>query len=139
MPDLADWFQSADGKPLQECDDDMRSLAHCLEALRATPTGYTHVIESFITTQSPETPTAQAIAATLDRLAVLMGVKSNAVDEPSHDLSSTLAAFPHLDALDPQDVWHRIKPSLEASVPPSVLRLDPASARKRVKQAPGSW
>jgi len=140
MPDLADWFQSADSsKPLHECDGEMQSLAHCLEALRTTPGNYAHTIESFIASQDPASPNSQAIAATLDRLAVLMGVRSNAADEPGHDLAAALAAFPHLDALDPQDVWSRLKPALEQALPPSSLRLDPTYARKRAKQASGTW
>jgi hypothetical protein len=137
MPDLADWFPV--NTPDEHTDECARSLLYCIGALRSRPASHTEIIESFITTQNPEKPTAQSIATTLDRLAVLMGVKSNAVDEPDHVLSSALASFPHLDSLDPQDVWHRLKPALEASIPPSVLRLDPASARKRVKQAHGSW
>jgi len=146
MPELADWFQNADSsKPLRECDGEIQSLAHCLEALRNTPGNYAHAIESFIASQDPATPTAQAIAVTIDRLAVLMGVKSNSQeeDDSSHDLAKALSNFPNLDALEAHDIWALIKPSLEQAFPPSLLRLDPAYARKRVsknknKQASGS-
>ena len=135
MPELADWF------PVETPDKDTSacSLAHCLEALRNTPVNYVHTIESFIASQDPATPTAQAIAVTVDRLAVLMGVKSNSRDDSSHDLAGALSNFPNLDALEAHDIWARIKPSLEQAFPPSLLRLDPAYARKRVsKKASGS-
>lgn len=144
MPELADWFQNADSsKPLRECDGEIQSLAHCLEALRNTPVNYAHAIERFIASQDPASPNSQAIAVTIDRLAVLMGVKSNSRDDSSHDLAGALSNFPNLDALEAHDIWALIKPSLEQAFPPSLLRLDPAYARKRVsknknKQASGS-
>ena len=137
MPDLADWFPV--DTPSEDSDLCADSLLHCLEALRSKPANYAHTIESFITTQTPETPTAQSIAVTLDRLAVLMGVRSNAVDEPGHDLASTLAGFPHLDVLEAQDAWISFKPALEDNLPPSILRVDPAWGQKRAKQAKGTW
>lgn len=141
MPELADWFQSAEA--LRECDGEIQSLAHCLEALRSRPTEHMQTLASFIASQDPATPTAQAIAVTIDRLAVLMGVKSNPRDDSSHDLAGALSNFPNLDALEAHDIWALIKPSLEQAFPPSLLRLDPAYARKRVsknknKQASGS-
>jgi hypothetical protein len=36
-------------------------------------------------------------------------------------------------------VWARIKPALELALPPSLLQLDPACAKKRVKHAQGTW
>ena len=137
MPDLADWFPV--DTPSEDSDLCADSLLHCLEALRSKPANYAHTIGSFITTQTPETPTAQSIAVTLDRLAVLMGVRSNAVDEPGHDLASTLAGFPHLDVLEAQDAWISFKPALEDNLPPSILRVDPAWGQKRAKQAKGTW
>lgn len=134
MPSLEDWFPAC-----ENTDKEARSLLLTLEALRAHPRDYARTIADFIDTQDPATPTAQAIATTLDRLAVLMSVRSDAATEPEHHLAPLLAAFPCLDALEPHDLWHRLKSALVRSLPPSLLRVDPACARKRVKQAPGTW
>ena len=117
------------------------SLGYCLQALLRAPREYAHAIESFIATQDlAGSPTAQAIAATLDRLAILMDVKSDAEDEAGHDLGAALEAFPKLDALPPGDAWWSIRPALERALPPSVLRLNPAWASKRAKTAfRGTW
>ena len=135
MPALTDWFPA----PCEDKDDSTQSLLYCLETLSSRPLEYAHAIDSFIATQTPENPTAQSIATTLDRLAILMGVKSNATDELGHDLSAALSIFPHLDTLELQDAWSRIKPALENSLPPSLLRVDPAWGQKRAKQAKGTW
>jgi hypothetical protein len=135
MPDLADWWPVLD----KNKDTDACSLHECLRALHTAPRDYSRTIRDFILTQDPATPTAQAIAATLDRLAILMSVKSNAAQEPDHDLEAALRAFPHLESLEPQDVWTRIKPALVRSLPPSVLRVDPVCAKKRAKQVKGTW
>ena len=130
MPEPADWPAP-----------DNASLAHCLEALQRAPREHAKTIESFIATQDLATASGQAIAATLDRLAILMDVKSDAETEADHDLARALAAFPRLDA--PADAWCSLKPALERALPPSVLRLDPAWARKRAKPgtttAKGTW
>jgi hypothetical protein len=156
MPTLADWFPlETAATPLENRDEEACSLLLTLEALRTRPKDYAHVIQDFIDTQDPATPTAQAIATTLDRLAILMSVKSNADAAPGHDLAAALASFPRLETLEAQDLWCRIKPTLEQAMPPSILRVDPRSAciRKRVKRrssssstgaanttaAPGSW
>ncbi len=137
MPDLSDWFPN--DTPDRNKDVDAGSLYECLRALHKTPRDYGRTIGDFIATQDPSAPTAQAIAATLDRLAVLMSVKSNASLEPDHDLKVSLAAFPHLESLELQDSWTRLKPALVRSLPPTALLVDPAYARKRVKQARGTW
>ena len=131
MPEPADWIP----------DTAADSLGYCLEALCRSPGEYAHAIESFIATQDlAGSPTAQAVAATLDRLAILMDVKSDAEDEAGHDLGAALAAFPKLDALPPGDAWWSIRPALERALPPSVLRLNPAWASKRAKTAfRGTW
>jgi protein-disulfide isomerase-like protein with CxxC motif len=130
MPEPADWAQASDNA----------SLAHCLEALQRAPREHARTIESFIATQDLATPAGLAVADALDRLAILMDVKSDA--EADHDLARALAAFPSLiDA--PADAWCSLKPALERALPPSVLRLDPAWARKRAKPgtttAKGTW
>ena len=133
MPEPSDW--------IPDKDTAADSLGCCLETLLRSPREYTHAIESFIATQDlAGSPTAQAIAATLDRLAVLMDVKSDAEDEAGHDLGAALAAFPKLDALAPGDAWWSIRPALERALPPSVLRLNPAWSSKRARTAfKGSW
>ena len=143
MPELSDWFPV--DTPYQDKDEEACSLHECLRALSKAPRDYARIISDFIAKQDPDTPTAQAIAATLDRLAILMSVKSNAHREPNHDLRAALLAFPHLESLEPQDVWARIKPALVRSLPPSLLRVDPSSScvRKRVRKQPtsnaGTW
>ncbi len=140
MPTLTYWFPVDTSDPAR--DRDAAALAYLLGLPRTPGAGYHEAIARFIATQNPATPTAQAIATTLDRLAILMGVKSNAVEEPDHDLAACLAAFPgfpHLDSLGPQDVWARIKPALIRACPPSHLLVDPVCARKRVRQAKGTW
>ena len=133
MPEPADW--------IPDKDTAADSLGYCLQALLRAPREYAHTIESFIATQDlAGSPTAQAIAATLDRLAILMDVKSDAEDEAGHDLGAALGAFPKLDALPPGDAWWSIRPALERALPPSVLRLNPAWASKRAKTAfRGTW
>jgi hypothetical protein len=137
MPDLADWFPV--DTPSPDKIEEACSLHECLAALHKTPGDYARTIQDFIATQDPASATAQHIASTLDRLAVLMSVKSNASDEPGHDLAAALQALPRLDSLEPQDVWARIRPALELALPPSLLQLDPACAKKRVKHAQGTW
>ena len=140
MPVLEDWFPGETGTPDSvPYKKDLASFCVCLNALDKNPRDYSQTIQRFIDSQDLASATAQAIAATLDRLAILMSVKSNSQDEAGHDLASALQAFPHLDTLEPQDLWARIKPSLERALPPSVLQLDPASARKRAKHAAGTW
>lgn len=137
MPDLSDWFPT--DTPDHNRDEDARSLRLCIAALGKTPRDYARTISDFIATQDPSTPTAQHIAGTLDRLAILMSVKSDAPLEPDHDLRAALRVFPHLESLEPQDAWARIKPALVRSLPPTALRVDPVCARKRVKHARGTW
>jgi hypothetical protein len=132
MPEPADW-------PAPDS-----SLGYCLEALQRAPREHAKTIESFIATQDLATPAGQAIAATLDRLAILMDVKSDAETEAGHDLARALAAFPgSLDAMPQAELWCSLKPALENALPPSILRVDPAWARKRAKAgatvAKGTW
>jgi hypothetical protein len=135
MPDLSDWFPGIAPPDCAE-NEEARSLRYCLDTLHKSPQDHRKVLLAFINTQDPATPTAQAIAGTLDRLAILMSVKSNAVLEPDHDLAASLALFPRLETLEPHDLWCRIKPALEQALPPSILRVDPRSScvRKRVRK-----
>jgi hypothetical protein len=138
MPELSDWFPP-DMCSLHDDNKDACSLHECLRALSKTPRDHARIIGDFIATQDPASPTSQHIALTLDRLAILMSVKSDASLESDHDLGAALQHFPHLESLEPQDVWTRIKPALVRSLPPSVLRVDPVCAKKRAKQVKGTW
>ena len=135
MQELSDWIPNA----TSESGADARSLAYLLKTLLDQPKEHATSIQYFISAQDPKNPISQSIALLLDHLAILMGVKSNAIEEVGHDLQTSLEAFPRLDCLEPQDMWTRIKPALEKSIPPSLLRLDPSCARKRYKQARGTW
>jgi hypothetical protein len=137
MQELSDWFPTDTPNPARNKEAD--SLAHFVKALVKLPRDHAQTIEYFIAAQDPTSPVSQYIASTLDRLAILMSVKSNARDEVEHDLQLALEAFPRLDSLEPQDMWNRIKPALERAIPPSLLRLDPSCAKKRYKQARGTW
>jgi hypothetical protein len=135
MPELADWYPIVDPNK----DESACSLCYCLDSFNRRPREYAGTIQRFIDSQDQASPTSQAIATTLDRLAILMGVRSNASTPPGHDLAASLQAFPHIEALEPHAIWTALKPALELALPPSLLRLDPACARKRVRQARGSW
>lgn len=135
MPTLADWFQTPTPDPAT--DDDARALAHFLDRINATPREYVQAIECFIATlNGSSSRTAQAIATTIDRLAILMNVKSDAIDESGHDLAAALASFPQDLELHHTATWTRIKAALEQSMPPSILRVDPEASclKKRVRK-----
>jgi hypothetical protein len=141
MPTLADWFPSATPSP--ENDADALALARFLERINAAPQDHISAIRYFIAALGDHaSPTAQSIMATIDRLAILMGVKSNARSQGEHSLAAALAAFPRLEeepssSSSPADVWWSLRGALEQAVPPSVLRVDPASpcVRKRVRKS----
>ena len=137
MPELSDWFHDSSHNTAELSQ--LKTFFQCLRALIEKPQDYVKAVRNFIDSQDPANPTYQAIASILDKLAILMSVKSNAAQEPDHDLEAALRAFPHLESLEPQDVWTRIKPALVRSLPPSVLRVDPVCAKKRAKQVKGTW
>ncbi len=136
MPELADWH-------LPPLGNDPAKAQHIRFLLSHFLTDGVQAIERYIAACDPNSPTDQAFLAILDRLAILMGVKSNAKDETGHSLAQALASFPHLDLLVPAstvEAWSRLKPALELAIPPSILRVDPAIARKRAKQGiEGTW
>jgi hypothetical protein len=140
MPTLADWFPEP--AALAEPSAVTTGLATLLRDLphSRSESDATGIIEDFIASQDPASPTAQSIARTIDRLAILMRVKSNAVDEADHALDACLDAFPSLENLDAPDVWARIRPALEHAIPPSILALADCQGKKktRVSAAP-SW
>ena len=149
MPTVADWFPSiAYPAPDPATDEDARALAHFLDRINATPRDYAGAIECFIATlNGSASPTAQAVAILVDRLAILMGVKSDAALASGHDLAAALASFPHFHEDDaatsiisqPHEIWASIRAALQRSMPPSILRVDPDSSclKKRIKKNTG--
>ena len=61
----------------------------------------------------------QRIAQLLDRVAILMRVKSNGWE--TYDLNTSLQSFPDLQTADLPDIWSNIKNAIECSFPPSLL------------------
>lgn len=136
MRELADWGIQALPRPLGHTLVDPH--ADKRELLSQLFTDGTDAIVRFILASGFEDDN-QAFYGLLDRLAILMGVKSNAVSPEQHDLATTLAKFPRLELLPLTSAWASLKPVLEACIPPSFLRIDANLARKRAKQALGSW
>lgn len=140
MPTLADWFP---GGSIPD-DEDSLALTRFLARINATPQDHIAAIQNFIAALGDHaSPTAQSIMATIDRLATLMGIKSNARSQGEHSLAAALDAFPgHLaepstSPSSPADVWWTLRAILEQTLPPSILRVDPASpcVRKRVRKS----
>jgi hypothetical protein len=122
--------------------------------LAAVPTAQTFfaALRSFAEPQRPEhaqalealvdawekdrTGAAHALAATLDRLAVLMRIKSNGTqgDPLDFDLDKALAAFPDYNALDFYDgnfaAWYTLKRAAEDTFPPCTLCAPLARPRR---------
>jgi len=61
----------------------------------------------------------QIIAQLLDRVAILMRVKSNGWE--TYNLDRCLQSFPDLHTADVPDIWSNIKNAIECSFPPSLL------------------
>lgn len=70
----------------------------------------------------------QALAHRLDRLAVLMRVKSNAQEPEGHDLDRCLRDMPDLGAMDLPDLWGTARRALEQALPPCLLAPSPKRA-----------
>jgi hypothetical protein len=160
MPDLVDWGLSSH-HPLNTGNDapitSHRTTEHRNGSIRvfARPsqnsavqtllteffTDGTDSIKAFIQSQDMDQPHHQAFLAQLDRLAILMNVKSNANYPTDHDLSIALGALSPLDSLPLTAAWGNLKPALELAMPPSILLIDPILAKKRLKQGSdkGSW
>lgn len=133
MPDHAqDWGLPAH-QPLRDL------LAVLNHPSPQSPAERLEAIQRFVAAHDPSQPASQHVASCLDRLAVLMGVKSNAPTPEKHDLAACLAAFPHLEALQAASTWATIKSALENALPPSLLLLDATCAKRRIKQADGTW
>ena len=144
MPALHDWFPDPGvedlpvGKDELAAKDGLANLLHHLPHARSESDAV-GMLETFIATQRPAARTAQAIARTIDRLAILMRVKSNADHEPGHDLDACLDAFPPLENLDAPDIWARVKPALEQAIPPSILVLADCQCKKKTRVSAPSW
>jgi hypothetical protein len=145
MPTLADWFPPPLQDLLEESSAVTEGLATLLDRLPSarSETDAAGIIEAFIASQAPHASTqvAQSIARTVDRLAVLMRVKSNAGDdEADHSLDTCLDVFPPLEALETYDIWAQLKPALERTIPPSLLCLDHCRRKGgKVSSSPPSW
>lgn len=101
----------------------------------------TDSIKAFIDSQNTDLPQHQAFLTLLDRLAILMNVKSNATFLKDHDLGIALGALSPLDSLPLTVAWSMLKAALEIAMPPSMLLIDPSLAKKRLKHGndKGSW
>ena len=120
MPTLNDWLPVGLASCQQLESHKHASLAGFEEVLRQANSADSvkaiepH-LEAFTNSMDWDTPAGLAIAGTLDRLAILMRVRSNS----GTDLDRDLKAFPSLG--DWIDVWKHAKPALEQHLPPSAL------------------
>ena len=130
LPHLADWKLAQ--------DEHSEALANLL---KAWPHARSYAdtdkcIAQLVRAQSPGAHgDPVSLTLTLERLAVLMGVKSNAPlnDPKAHSLSAALSSFPRPEQcgvapeLIPQ-LWSTIKPAIERALPPSSLRAPTTGA-----------
>lgn len=121
--------------------DDADYQASLRDLLRALPLARSYdaaadCLSAFISRQTQfimhQGEAAAQMAATLDRLAVLMRVKSNADAAADHSLDASLETFVRVDPAEPladavPRLWAAIKPSLELALPPSLLIPPPAA------------
>ena len=109
------------------------SFWECLESLRNPLADHTAPLADLADAWMADTSgTADVISGTLDRLAVLMGVKSNGPNfclaEVLKNFSETVPASDHgapsadMHAQNYQ-AWHGLKQSIEETFPPSILSL----------------
>jgi hypothetical protein len=80
-----------------------------------------NALEDFVASQDSREQSCMYGARMLDRLAILMGVKSNAGASKDHDLCVSLSRFPRFDQKPAVHIWQGIKPALESCMPPSLL------------------
>lgn len=127
MPTLAHWV------PIQVHHTRVAAaLEDCLQALRNPAADHAQPLGDLAAAWADDqTGTAHVFSGILDRLAVLMGVKSNG---PNFVLSEALQAFsekiPTYDFDEGQslhasnyEAWHTVKQLIENAFPPSVLTL----------------
>ena len=122
MPHLGSWLPAGKrGSPFAD------AFQACLNALGSPARDRDAPLRALaMAWASDQTGASQVVAATLDRVAVLMGVKSNGRDAGGFSLASALAAFPR--SFGAQNMhesnyraWHAIRPAIEAAFPPSLL------------------
>lgn len=101
------------------------AFAHCMNSLADPDDDHdAELAELQSAWEQDETGTAHVLAGTLDRLAVLMGVKSNG-RRGSFSLAAALAAFPRSfgDSMHESNfrAWRELKSAVETTFPPSLL------------------
>ena len=118
MPELVYWMP-----PEHHGETSAQGLAIALERMRkaGSPPEVDEALEDFVVSQDMDEKSAMYTARMLDRLAILMGVKSNAGPSEDHDLCFRLADFPRYDQKPAVHIWQGIKPALESCLPPSIL------------------
>lgn len=101
------------------------SFAHCMASLADPEENHCgELLDLQSAWEEDKTGTAHVLAGTLDRLAVLMGVKSNG-RPGSFDLPAALALFPRSfgDSMHESNfrAWRELKSAVEKAFPPSLL------------------
>jgi hypothetical protein len=129
LPTVQQWLP-----PELQAEPPARGLATLLAAL-ASPAlagpDLDGLVADFARSQaSPSHASASHIASALDRVAAVMGVRSDAAHRDDHALSPGIARLRQLshDLTDPADIWALAKPELERALPPSAL-LAPAKGK----------
>jgi len=134
MPSIASWL------PEERHSDSSFGIlfSRCLSCLGRP--GFDHVspLKALAAVWAADsTGASQVVAGTLDRVAVLMGIRSNG--KPGEfSLAAALAAFPRSFSGDPEadmhesnyHAWHTLRAAVEATFPPSLL-LAPCVRPKR--------
>jgi hypothetical protein len=133
MPQLGSWL------PEEKQDTTFAiTLQNCLNSLGRPSLDHVAPLKTLAAVWAADTTgSAQIVAVTLDRIAVLMGIKSNGSRPGEFDLSTALAAFPRSFG-DPDagmhesnyHAWHSLRSVVEATFPPSLL-LAPCVRPKR--------
>jgi len=123
MPNLSHWLPSETHDCRLAC-----ALGDCLAHMREPRNAFQQQHSLFMLCdawRADTTGAAEVLSCTLDRLAVLMGVKSNA--ESQFSLGVRLDAFadavPLSDDTHEQNfrAWHSLKSAVESAFPPSLL------------------
>ena len=121
MPDLVFWMP-----PEHHEETSALGLANALDRMRKAGSSFEvdEALEDFVASQDTNERSAMYTARMLDRLAILMGVKSNAGPSEDHDLCLCLSRFPRYDQKPAVHIWQGIKPALESCLPPTLLLAD---------------
>jgi len=115
MPHILDWVPEALS---QESSSKSFSTLIISMNLATSPEDVKSILMD-LSDQDINESSGQKIAQLLDRVAILMRVKSNGLE--TYDLDTCLHSFPNLQAADIPDIWSNIKNSIECSFPPSLL------------------